>query len=432
MMKHQLPPSCIIAFLIVIMSPTASIALPPNTEIKLQTPHPTLTPQQTLETLAKQCAELGATNWDVYGDFEDSQSYLRRFEAEVAQEFQKEDAIFMPSGVMAQSIALLIHSQRTKKQRFICHATSHLILHEQNSFRELCNLEAITLGQLGLGASALGFEQVQECLQREGNQISTILLELPHRELGGKLTPWAEIIKMQQLARTEGVAFHCDGARIFEATAGYDMSVEDLAKPFDSIYISFYKGLGGISGAMLLGTKDFCKEARIWLRRFGGNLYTLLPYAISGWTGYRRYWVAPSQQQQQKISHDTLTPMSFADKKHKLVKLARAFCSNEVLSQFVTLEPSTPEVNMVHFYLRLTVPKAETIRDKVQSEMGVVLFHRIRAIDQSDPAFDNGYRSKFELAIGEANGSIPNDVWINAWEKFGHAASLIKETKQTL
>ena len=179
-----------------------------------------------------------------------------------------------------------------------------------------------------------------------------------------------------------------------------------------------------------MGTKDFCKEARIWLRRFGGNLYTLLPYAISGWTGYRRNWVAPLEQQDTSPS-DTMTPMSFADKKNKLVKLSQAFGSNEVLSQFLTLEPSTPLVNMVHFYLRLTVQESETIRDKVQSETGVVLFHRIRGIGESDPAFDKGYRSKFELAIGEANGSIPDEIWINAWEKFGQAALLAVPMNQS-
>lgn len=55
-------------------------------------------------------------------------------------------------------------------------------------------------------------------------------------------------------------------------------NLSELAKPFHSIYISFYKGLGAISGAMLLGNREFCEEARVWLTRFGGNLYTKMPY----------------------------------------------------------------------------------------------------------------------------------------------------------
>ena len=56
--------------------------------------------------------------------------------------------------------------------------------------------------------------------------------------------------------------------------------MSEIASVFDSVYISFYKGLGSISGAMIMGEKDFCDEARVWLRRFGGNLYTLLPYCM--------------------------------------------------------------------------------------------------------------------------------------------------------
>lgn len=150
---------------------------------------------------------------------------------------------------------------------------------------------------LGLGAFPLSLEHVQECLKpHETDEISTLFVELPHRELGGKITPWEDILKMQQLCKNEKIAFYCDGARIFEATTGNQETLAKLAEPFDSLYISFYKGLGGLSGAMLMGDKEFCREARIWLRRFGGNLYTLLPYAISGWSGYRRYWIDPHKK----------------------------------------------------------------------------------------------------------------------------------------
>lgn len=78
--------------------------------------------------------------------------------------------------------------------------------------------------------------------------------------------------------------------RIWEASGAHSGShtVADIAGHFDSCYVSFYKGVGGMTGAMLLGGTEFCEEARVWLRRFGGNLYTLAPYAVSCWAGFRR------------------------------------------------------------------------------------------------------------------------------------------------
>ena len=97
----------------------------------------------------------------MYGDFAsgENQSYLRQFEAEVAQHFGEEDGMFCLSGGMAQSIALLINARnRTSTQNndvgdgcektlaFACHPTSHLLLHENDHFSELLGMEAVVIG----------------------------------------------------------------------------------------------------------------------------------------------------------------------------------------------------------------------------------------------------------------------------------------------
>lgn len=386
-----------------------------KTPIKLQAPHPTLSPAETMRQLAYRCEELTIQDWDTYGDFHLSSegSFLRKFEAEVAHEFEKEDAVFVPSGVMAQSIALLIHSKNKEKMKFICHATSHLLLHEQDGYSELCGMKAISLPRsvsgTGLGASPLLFSHVDDLFASDNTEaISTLILELPHRELGGKLTPWQDICQMSLLCREREVALHCDGARIFEASTGYEMDVADLARPFDSIYISFYKGLGGVSGAMLLGSKDFCGEARIWMRRFGGNLYTLLPYVVSGWAGYKKNWILPKTGG---------SGTSFIQKKKKLRKIAAAMAQSGSISDVLAFEPQSPEVNMVHCYLRMPIDDATRIRDVVENELGVSVFHRLRPVLEKD-----GFRSCFELSIGEANFSIPDSRWIEAWSRFAEIA----------
>ena len=398
-----------------------ALALP-----SLQVPHPPMTPSECLQNLSEECQDI--QDWDVYGDFDKkaSDSFIKDFEAELAQEFGKEDAVFMPSGVMAQSIALLIHSRKSpsqpQKTSFVCHATSHLLLHEQEGFQELCGLQAISLPiddnkepGIGLHASPLLYRHIQEATDQL-NDVSTLLLELPHRELGGKITPWEDILQLQQFCQQRGIAFHCDGARIFEATTAYQKSPAELAEPFDSIYVSFYKGLGGMSGAMLMGSKDFCDQARIWLRRFGGNLYTLLPYAVSGRSGYRKYW----KQQQ---SDDKRSLLSFEEKRDKLVRIAKALMEQEQVRQVLTLEPSIPQVNMMHVYLRPELEVCNHIRYQVQQSLGISPFHRIRAIDKDELAYAEGYRCKLEVSVGQANGSVPDQTWLQAWTEFAMMAA---------
>jgi len=71
-----------------------------------------------------------------------------------------------------------------------------------------------------------------------------VIVECPHREVGGKTTPWAELVALSAACREAGVALHCDGARLWEAAAAYDKSLAEICALFDSVYVSFYKGLG--------------------------------------------------------------------------------------------------------------------------------------------------------------------------------------------
>lgn len=433
--KQACDSSIILLVLQLLCVPVAAFSDKPS--IRLQVPHPERSPVEALQDLAKDYETLGLSPdeaWDVYGDFDDKSaenSYLRRFEKELATELGMPDAVFMPSGVMAQSIALKIHSKNFTSPSFMCHATSHLLLHEGEAYHEVCGLDAVVLPKeeskpgLGFDAPPLGFQDVESYLREaESTQpdalysVAALLLELPHRELGGKLTPWEDIVKLRQLTKDRGIAFHCDGARIFEATTGYRKSPSELAAQFDSVYISFYKGLGGLSGAMLLGSHEFCEEARLWLRRMGGNLYTQLPTAIAGWSGYRKYW-APKGN-----GRGASQLLSFDQKKEKLLRLVKTLSAIENVSKVITFDPRTPQVTMVHGYLKFPSHVIEKARDQVEKEMGLSVIHRWRPIDDpmDDPqAHRLGYRAKFELSMGEANGQVPDDLWIQGWQRFAEA-----------
>ncbi|CAB9518736.1 Probable low-specificity L-threonine aldolase [Seminavis robusta] len=389
--------------------------------INLQRPHEDRSPSDSLRHLAKECQRLGIDSFDVYGDFNSTaeSSFLRRFEAEIAEELGMEDAVFMPSGGMAQSIALLIHAAN-KSPSFACHHTSHLLLHEQDAYRELLHMDPVIISteQRATGKCMsippMMFRDVQQNLDQHGNTVSTLILELPHREIGGKLTPWQDVLQMQSYCRQRGIKFHLDGARIFEATTGYgDMSLKEIASVFDSVYISFYKGLGAISGAMLLGSKDFCDAARVNLRRFGGNLYTLLPYAISGWSGFRRQWRLESGEDEQLAGADVPDPiMSFQDKKNKLVGLVGALAAESQIARVLSFDPEEPETSMVHGFLRASPKDCAKALDQVEKDTNVRVLSRVRPVEESEPQYKVGFRSRFEWAMGESNGHVSDETYM--------------------
>ncbi|GAX27195.1 hypothetical protein FisN_13Lh253 [Fistulifera solaris] len=382
----------------------------------LQSPHAVLSPAATFRQSADFCEANDVNEFDVYGDFSSHETYLRRFEQKLALELGKEDAVFMPSGVMAQSIALLIHSQQ-KPKRFACHASSHLLIHENDAYRDLLNLEVIRLETVttSIAPAPLDFATVETQLKNKA--ISTLILEIPHRELGGKTTSWLDVERMRDFCRIHQIAFHCDGARLFEASVAFPgQSLSDLAEPFDSVYLSFYKGLAGLSGAMLLGSSEFCQEARIWLRRFGGNLYTLLPYVVAADAGYQKNWLRKNGA------------LSFLQKKEKLCNVVQLLKEHPIVSQVIRFEPEEPQVNMVHGYLFYSVEECQTALDHAAAKVGMRAFHRIRNASVSPFPVDLKYQSVFEWSMGEANAQIEDKDFVQAWEAF---ASKLLELRQS-
>ena len=158
-----------------------------------------------------------------------------------------------------------------------------------------------------------------------------------------------------------------------------------------------------------MGEKDFCDEARIWLRRFGGNLYTLLPYAVDSWTGYKENVVATAADENDG---------SFQRRYQKLQSLTRQIQSDTNFDTVAVFDPPTPETNMVHVYLKASVGICEKARDNVLQKHGVSVFNRLRETSPCEPAAKLGYGAKFEWTIGNANGSIENDVFITSWGHF--------------
>ena len=233
-------------------------------------------------SMGEQLADIG--RWagkyeqlDVYG----SGDLIASFEADIATMLDKPAAVFLVSGTMAQNIALRVWADRADTRRVGFHATSHLELHEQGAYRELYGLESTLLGDADRVVTL-------DDLVAAGEPLAAVLLELPMREIGGPLPDWEQLSAQSAWARERGVALHMDGARLWQCTSHYQRSMADIAGLFDSVYLSFYKDIGGIAGSVLAGPEDFIIDARTWIRRAGGNLYSLYPYVLAARAGMER------------------------------------------------------------------------------------------------------------------------------------------------
>ncbi len=297
--------------------------------------HPVLAPGAEMLAIAEWC-RAGGHDADVYG----VGRLINEFEAKIAALLGKPAAAFMPSGTMAQQIALRIWSERAKTPVVGMHPTCHIEIHEQQGYAFLHQLKAVLVGPRNAPIAASHIADLAQ-------PISALVIELPAREIGGQLPGWDELEAVKRLCRERGIRLCLDGARLWEAQAYYgNKSLAEICAGFDSVYVSFYKGIGGIAGAMLLGDVDFIAEARIWQRRHGGNLVQMLPMVASA-----------AMRFDERLSR---MPAYFAR--------AQTFVRAMADIREVLVNPDPPQANMLHLHFPVPVAALESARDKIAAE----------------------------------------------------------------
>jgi threonine aldolase len=307
------------------------------------THHYPVTPRDVLADLA------AWADPELEGDRYGTGPLIADFEAEVAALLGKEAALFLPSGTMAQPIALRIWADRLGRRSVAFHPTCHLELHEEDAYRVLHDLRGVLVGNRYQPLTRADLDAVRE-------PVAALLLELPQREIGGLLPSWEELEALCAWARDQGAALHLDGARLWECRPFYGRDYAEIAGLFDSVYVSFYKTLGGIAGAVLAGPADLIAEARVWQRRQGGNLVRLFPYVLSA----------------RKALADRLGRID------AYVAHARAVAVALTALPELTLLPEPPQTNMFHLFIRGERDALERALLEVAAETGVWLFHPLR------------------------------------------------------
>ena len=191
-------------------------------------------------------------------------------EKKIALMFNKESALFCPSGTMTNQIAIKCHTQ--PGDELLCDVNSHIYNYEGGGISSNSGVQAKLLhGDRGRITASLIEENIN------GNydwltKTSLVCLENTVNRAGGSYYQLDEMLKISTLCKEKQLGFHLDGARLFNALVETKESTIDVGNAFDSISICLSKGLGAPVGSLLLGTTDFIKKARRVRKVFGGGM----------------------------------------------------------------------------------------------------------------------------------------------------------------
>ena len=239
-------------------------------------------------------------------------------------------------------------------------------MHEHAGYAHLHGLKAELVG---------GRDRLIELADLEALHapIGALLIELPQREIGGRLPDGTSSCARPSGLDARGAATHLDGARIWESAPYYQRPHAEIAGLFDSVYVSLYKGLGGFAGSVLAGTEELAAVARVWRRRHGGALWKLFPFAAAAQRGLER---ARRRRMPEFLEH------------------ARAVAAALRDVPGIGVIPDPPQTPLFHLHLPGDPEMLKARALELAQERRVWLFHHL------EPSVVPHF-SKLELSIGE-------------------------------
>ena len=290
---------------------------------------------------------------------------VTNLEQRMAELLGKPAAMFCPSGKTAQQIALRIHAESTGRWAFAAHPLDHFDWWEGRNYAVLHPLRMHAIGDRHELMTA-------QDIHRVGEPLAAVVWELPQRELGGILPTWAELNEQVEVARGKGARVHMDGARLWEAQTYYERPYHEISALFDTVYISLYKSLAGIRGAVLVGDDKFIENARVWNRRLGGLLPEAWPFALAALRNL-----------------DLVLPRMQEFRAHAM-QLAAAINADGVACTV----PEVPQTTIFHIHIPIPRAQLERAGLAIRQKRGIQLFGR--TLSQPNPRW-----SAFEVSVGE-------------------------------
>ena len=284
---------------------------------------------------------------DVFGE----DPSINRLQEMTAQLLGKEAALFVPSGTMANQIAIKTHTQ--PGDEIIMERTSHPFANESGGLAALSGVQVNLIdGKRGV----LEAQQVASAIH-SGEDIHhapsrLICIENTHNRGGGTIYPLAHLRDLSALARQHHLGFHLDGARLLNACVAAGHSATEYTQYVDSCTLCLSKGLGAPVGSLLAGSRDFIKRALRYRKMFGGGMRQAGFLAAAGIYA---------------LQHNVTR---LADDHHHAQLLAERICS----ATGVLLDPHDVETNIVYFDLDAKARLDAQQLERAMQQRGVLAY----------------------------------------------------------
>lgn len=208
---------------------------------------------------------------------------VNRLQERAAEVFEKEAALFVPTGSMGNEVAVKLHTKAG--QEIVIEERGHVLNYELGAAALISGV-TIRPVRSGDGSGHLTWKEIEPALHI--NQpyyvapTALICLENTHNFAGGSVMTAEQCADVCEKAHAVTLPVHMDGSRIFNAAVASKTSVAELTRQCDSVMFTLSKGLGAPAGSMLLGPSDFIEEARVWRKRLGGGMRQIGILAAAG------------------------------------------------------------------------------------------------------------------------------------------------------
>ena len=288
---------------------------------------------------------------------------VNRLQHLVAERLGKEASIFLPSGTMANQVALRVLTR--PGDDVIVSRESHAVWHETGGSAANAGVQFTEIGARGVFTA----EEFTAAIKPRGHVIypPTTLLEIEntHNRSGGIIFPQDEAAAICEAARDRSIATYLDGARVWNVSVATGQPLAKLAAPFDLVGTSLSKGLGAPGGSLLAGSRDLIEKAVRYRRMLGGAMRQSGIFAAAGLHAIENHLA--------RLAEDHANAQRFAE------RLAQ--------SERILLDLTTVQTNIVVFTLSARAPDAHTIVAQAR-ERGVLVFafgpRMIRAVTHLD------------------------------------------------
>ena len=255
-----------------------------------------------------------------------------RLQARVAELLGKEAALWVPTGTMANQIALRVLTR--PGDEVIASRESHAAWHESGGAAANAGVQIHEIGGGGVFSTGEMLAAIKPRTFPIFPNTSLVEIENTHNRAGGVVVPQREIIRICAAAREHGLATFLDGARLWNASVVGGLPPDELARPFDLVAVAFSKGLGAPGGSMLAGTRALIQSAARQRLRMGGAMRQNGIFAAAAIYGLDHHLA--------RLAEDHAN--------------ARTFAERLAAGTPVQLQPSSVQTNIVVFHLPQSVP----------------------------------------------------------------------------